>query len=104
MNCGVASAPAIFQEIIDKVLSDLEDTLGFVDDILIGGECDNDNLNNVDQALGRLEEYGIKVNKFKCEFLQKSVTYLGYVIDAEGIHHCREKVNAIISLSSIAMV
>ena len=95
MNYGVASAPAIFQEIIDKVLSGLEDTLGFLDDILIGGECDNDNLNNVDQVLGRLEEYGIKVNKFKCEFLQKSVTYLGYVIDAEGIHPCEEKVNAI---------
>ena len=95
MNYGVASAPAIFQEIIDKVLSGLEDTLGFLDDILIGGECDNDSLNNVDQVLGRLEEYGIKVNKSKCEFLQKSVTYLGYVIEAEGIHPCEEKVNAI---------
>lgn len=54
-----------------------------------------DNLERTYKVLPRLEEHGIKVNLDKCEFLQPSVTYSGYVIYKDGIHLSPSKVDAI---------
>ena len=34
----------------------------------------------------RLEDYGLGLKKSKCEFLKIKVEYLGYCIDADGLH------------------
>lgn len=39
--------------------------------------------------------YNLKVRKDKCSFFQTSVSYLGHVIDSEGIHPMKEKTDAI---------
>ncbi|XP_030414179.1 uncharacterized protein LOC115649372 [Gopherus evgoodei] len=51
-------------------------------------------LKNVEATLQRLEKYGIRVRKDKCEFLQPSVEYLGHIIDAMGLHDVPGKVKA----------
>ena len=43
----------------------------------------------------RLEEAGFRLKKEKCVFLAPSVIYLGHVIDSQGLHPIREKVQAI---------
>lgn len=92
---GVASAPSIFQCTMDMVLQGLEGVVCYLDDILITGKDTNEHLKNLDSVLKRLEEHGLRLNKEKCSFFQNSVTYLGHVIDAEGLHPIPEKTEAI---------
>ena len=43
----------------------------------------------------RLLTAGFRLNKAKCKFLQKCVTYLGHKIDGEGLHPTDDKLAAI---------
>ena len=48
----------------------------------------------------RFRQAGLRLKKQKCQFLAKSVEYLGYTIDQQGIHPSEEKVKAIKSAPS----
>lgn len=93
---GVASAPAIFQSVMDRVLKELEGTVCYLDDVLIAGRTEGECLRRTEQVLKRLRQHGIRVNIAKCQFLQSRVRYLGHEIDAAGIHPTKEKVEAIL--------
>ena len=56
---GVASSPAIFQGIMDKILQGLHQVVWYLDDILITGETEEQHLANVEEVLSRLEKYGL---------------------------------------------
>uniref|UniRef100_A0A3Q2EGN4 Gypsy retrotransposon integrase-like protein 1 n=1 Tax=Cyprinodon variegatus TaxID=28743 RepID=A0A3Q2EGN4_CYPVA len=92
---GVASAPAIFQKIMDQVLQGMDGVICYLDDILITGKDAETHLTNLKEVLKRLESYNLRVKREKCEFLQDSVSYLGHVIDSTGIHPMKEKTTAI---------
>jgi hypothetical protein len=47
-------------------------------------------------VLRRLKKHGAQVKLDKCQFLQESVEYLGYRIDAEGLHTTSSKLEAIV--------
>ena len=93
---SVASSPAIFQEIMDKVLQGLHHVVWYLDDILITGESEEQHLDNIEQVLGRLEMYGLRARESKCKFFEESVEYLGHLIDKEGVHPLEKKVTAIL--------
>lgn len=93
---GITSAPALFQRAMDQILSGLSGVQYYLDDILVTGETEEEHLKNLDATLERLEEYGLKVRKSKCEFFQPSVEYLGHVIDSDGLHKAPSKVKAIV--------
>ena len=91
---GISAAPALFQATMDKLLQGLE--VGcFQDDIIITGQNDEDHLKNLDAVLKRLHEAGLKLQKSKCHFMVPSVTYLGYVIDRDGVRMDNESTEAI---------
>ncbi len=92
---GVASAPGIFQRVMENVLQGLKHTVVYIDDILITGESEKEHMSNVKNVLKRLMEAGLKLRKSKCEFMLPSVSYLGYQVDATGVHPLPEKVKAI---------
>ena len=52
-------------------------------------------LKNLKEVLTRPERAGLRLKKDKCSFMVPSVTYLGYRVDAEGVHPVKEKVKAI---------
>ncbi|KAL6455395.1 hypothetical protein MHYP_G00361710 [Metynnis hypsauchen] len=93
---GITSAPALFQRAMDQILSGLPGVQCYLDDILVTGRNDTEHLNNLDRALGRLEEYGLRVRKDKCDFFKSSVEYLGHVIDSDGLHTAPSKLKAIV--------
>lgn len=92
---GVASAPAIFQKLMDQVLQGIDGVICYLDDILITGQDTETQMNHLEEVLKRLKCYNLKVKREKCAFFQHSVSYLGHVIDAEGIHPIQEKCEAI---------
>ena len=66
-----------------------------MDDILVFGRSDAEQVRILDAVLKKLSEAGLKLKKQKCRFMQVSVEYLGCVIDKEGIHPMSRKVEAI---------
>ena len=68
----------------------------YIDDILVTGSTDEEHLHNLEEVFRRLQSYGIRMKKSKCFFMRDSVTYLGHLINAEGIHATPEKIKAIV--------
>ena len=92
---GVASAPAIFQKVMDTILRGIPRVICYIDDIMVTGETEEEHLRNLEQVFQKLQSYGLRLKKSKCRFLQKSVKYLGLVVDAEGLHASTEKIEAV---------
>ena len=92
---GISSAPVIFQRCMDTLLQGIPSVICYIDDILLTGPSTEEHLQTLSRVLRTLEEAGLRLNKFKCEFLQPSIEYLGHIIDEHGIHPTEEKVRAI---------
>ncbi len=93
---GIASAPAIFQRAMDQILQGLPNVHSYLDNILVTGSDDEQHQKNVNAVLSRLDEFGLCVQREKCEFFKDSLEYLGYIIDVQGLHKSPEKVRAIV--------
>ncbi|XP_043249938.1 uncharacterized protein K02A2.6-like [Colletes gigas] len=92
---GIASAPAIWQREIEKVLQGIPGISVFLDDIKITGPDDQTHLERLNAVLTRLAEYNIRMNMEKSEFLVDGIHYCGHYIDRNGIHKERKKMEAI---------
>ena len=57
LSYGVASAPGIFQRVMDNVLRDLNDTIVYIDDILVT-RSEEDHIKNMKLVLTRLQDVG----------------------------------------------
>jgi transposase InsO family protein len=92
---GVHSGPAIFQQIMDTVLAGVPKTICYLDDILVAGANHEEHLRNLSLVFKKLYDAGFRLHKEKCNFECSKVTYLGHVIDAEGLHPTEDKVKTI---------
>ena len=92
---GVASAPFIFQRVMDTHLQGIPGVCVYIDNILITGKNNEEHLANLAAVLNRLSESGMRLKREKCSFLLPSVEYLGHVISAEGLKTSESKFNAI---------
>jgi len=93
---GIASAPAIFQSVMEKILIGIEGVSVYLDDILITAPDRETHIARLTTVLERLEEAGLRLKKKKCVFLQDSVEYLGFMVDATGLHATPSKIEAIV--------
>lgn len=92
---GVASAPSIFQSVMDRILQGISNVFCYLDDILIGGDSLESCKNNLELVLQRLHDYNVKINLNKCKFFQTTLDFLGHTITEFGIKPSKEKVKAI---------
>ncbi len=95
LSFGIATAPSIFQSVMDQVLQGIPHAECLLDDILIGTSTEEEHEPALHDVLKRLDAYGIRVNLDKCKFKVNSVEYLGHRIDGDGIHPLQDKVKAI---------
>lgn len=91
---GVASAPSIFQRIMDNILKDLKGVICYLGDTLLTGRSKKHHLENLERHLQRLTERGVKVIREKCEYLKRELRFLGHVVSDNGISTAPEKVKA----------
>ena len=92
---GVTTGPAIFQSVMDQILHKVAKVACYLDNILISGETEEECYERLITVLERLRKHNIRVRTDKCEFLVKSVKYLGYVISEKGLQPNSELVQAI---------
>ena len=95
MPFGIASAPAMCQRTIEEVLQGITGVQVMLDDMIITGKDDQEHLQNLDEVLARLEEYGLRLNLDKCQFFKDSVTFCGHIIDRDGLHKTPDKIQVI---------
>lgn len=89
---GLASAPAIFQRIMDSLLAGLDGVVVFLDDVLITAPNREQHVQRLSKVLNILRDSGFKLSRDKCDFFCDKIHYLGHVIDRNGLHMNHEKV------------
>ena len=92
---GIASAPAIWQKLIERIFSNCPGVVIFLDDILIFGKDVATHNACLKQVFDVLSKKNIKLEHSKCFFNKKEVQYLGFRIDGRGIHKTDDKIKAI---------
>ena len=87
MPFGLCNAPAVFQRLMDLVLSGIrwEHCLVYIDDIIIMGKTFKDHLQNLRIVLERLRSAGLRLKPEKCSLFRDQVVFLGHVITRHGI-------------------
>ena len=95
LSFGISSAPGIFQRAMEELLRDMPGVLCYLDDILIAGSTEEEHNQRLRKVLEALQSAGLKLSLAKCSFGVPYVSYLGFLIDKQGIHPTQEKVQAI---------
>ncbi|XP_036150748.1 uncharacterized protein LOC118648534 [Monomorium pharaonis] len=97
MPFGLKNAPATFQRLMDLVLSGLQGITLFVylDDVVIYASSLKEHKKKFNQLAERLRQANLKLQPDKCEFLRKEVTYLGHVINENGVKPDPKKIEAV---------
>ena len=85
---AVASAPTIRLRAMNQVLQGTLRVSCYLDDIIEAGRIMEEYLERLAAVLKRLEEYDLRANQERSNFLRSSVEYLARVIstDLEGLH------------------
>ena len=96
---GVASAPAVFQRMMDTVLQSIPEIICYIDDILVSGKDEAAHLQSLDEVFTRLKKHGFHLKVEKCEFLLPKVEYHGHQISSDGIQPLPSNVTAIIKVA-----
>ena len=92
----LSQAPAYFQLLIDKVLMGCSKfAMGYLDDIIIFSNNELEHLWHIEEIFNRLERFGLKMKKEKCDFFKKHIQYLGHLIVEEGFTPLPEKLESI---------
>ena len=86
---GIRCASEIFQKIIAQLLQGIDGVANSQDDIRIGGRTREEHDERLKQVLNRLQKSGITLNKDKCVFGAKEMTFLGHHLSADGIKPTR---------------
>ena len=87
MPFGLCNTPATFQRLMDAVLAGLQwkTCLVYLDDVVIPGRDFLGHLDNMKSVFERIREAGLKLRLSKCNFCQKSVTFLGHIVSPQGV-------------------
>ncbi|PIC43510.1 hypothetical protein B9Z55_004221 [Caenorhabditis nigoni] len=92
---GVKSAPGSFQQVMDSMITGLDGTAAYLDDIIISGSSIEEHNKRLMALMKRINDYGFRIRLEKCTFLMERITFLGFVIDSDGRRPDPEKIAAI---------
>ncbi|XP_053239979.1 uncharacterized protein K02A2.6-like, partial [Podarcis raffonei] len=95
LQFGVSVAPGIFQNLMDSLLKGIPGVTPFFDDVLIAGPTPEEFEDRLRTVLHRFQTAGLKVKREKCLLGVPQVDFLGFMVDAEGVHPTGDKVRAI---------
>jgi len=100
MYFGLMNSPATFQAMMNDLFWDLinkEDTVTFIDNILVATDIKEGHNKLVEEVLKRLEENDLFVKPEKCKWKVREVEFLGVVIGPKGVEIQKEKVEEVLS-------
>lgn len=92
---GITSASEVFHKKMYEQFDDIQGVCLFIDDLLIYGKTQEEHDQILKKVLDRCREINLKLNKNKCKFGLKEITYLGHKITGEGIYPDESHTSAI---------
>ncbi|KAA3480774.1 DNA/RNA polymerases superfamily protein [Gossypium australe] len=98
MPFGLTNAPAAFMDMMNRVFQQYLDrfVVVFIDDILVYSRTEEEHDAHLRVVLQILREKQLYAKYSKCEFWLREVTFLGYVVSAEGIRVDPRKIEAVL--------
>ena len=96
----IKSAPAIFQQTMDTMLTGLPGVSAYIDDIIITGTTPEELLHHLTSVLDWIQQYGFHLRLDKCKFFQTSVKNLGFIFDKNGRRPDPENIHVIKQLTA----
>jgi hypothetical protein len=97
MPFGLKTAPALFQQFMDKMLGGLRWTaaLCYIDDIIIFSNDVEEHADHLDKVLRAAISTGLKFTPAKCHFGYASLKLLGRRVSSEGLEVLQDKLAAV---------
>lgn len=94
---GLATAPALFQQVMNDTLGELqmECAVAYMDDVIIFSRTFAEHRDHIHAVFSRLKEMGLKISLDKSQFAQHEVPFLGRMIGRNGIQPDPKKLEAI---------
>jgi len=92
---GISLAPEVFQRTMENILGDTEGVECYMDDILVHADGTEEHDRRLDQALNRLAQTGLKLNREKCEFRKEEISFMGHIVSRDGFKPDPSKLDAI---------
>ncbi len=94
MLFGLQNASQTFQCFIDCVLRGRDFCCAHVDDILIASKTKKEHIQRLEEVFRRLDEHGLVVILDKCCFGRAEVSFLGHMVNTQGVRHLQAKFKA----------
>ncbi|KAL5006376.1 hypothetical protein ScPMuIL_015182 [Solemya velum] len=95
---GISSAPEYFQKRMTQLLDGISGVVCQMDDVLVYGSTQLEHDTRLDIVLNKLRDAGLTLNRDKCKFSTNRVTFVGHVIDENGVQPDPNKVRAIVDM------
>ncbi|KAK5670272.1 hypothetical protein QVD99_8720 [Batrachochytrium dendrobatidis] len=97
MPFGLANAPAQFQRMMNDLFREMigKNVLVYLDDIVIYSENMQEHKTHVRKVFQVLRKNLLFCKPEKCHFYQTKITYLGYIVSADGISMDPGKIKAV---------
>ena len=99
MPFGLTNAPAAFQAYINQALRGLVDDfcIVYLDDILIFSRTEEEHAEHLQLVCQRLREAELYAKPSKCQFYQKEMEFLGFIINERGVQIDPSRVRTIVA-------
>ena len=100
MPFGSKQSRQLFCAIIQDVFKGLSPLrlLSYVDDVLLHSHTFEHMLESMELAFQRLREHRFYLNPAKCEFMQPTVKFLGFIVSEKGIAPRPDRIKALLDL------
>lgn len=92
---GILSAPEVYHKTIHMIFEHIPGVETMMDDVIVWGATREEHDERLRQVLDKTREVNLKLNKDKCEFGVKTLTFVGDVLSEEGVKPDPRKTSAI---------
>ena len=101
MPFGLHAAAPTFQRLLDRVITPdmAPSSFAYLDDIVICTKTLEEHMEALEKVFQKLYEAKLRPNPEKCQFFSSELTYLGHIVDENGLHTDPDKVSAILNLA-----
>ena len=97
MPFGLTNAPATFMHLMQQMFRKYLDefVIVFLDDVLIYSKSKEAHEKHVRTVLETLRDNQLYAKRSKCDFFKEEISFLGHVINKDGIKMEQSKVDAV---------
>ena len=96
MPFGLTNAAFSLTYVMTNILRDFKFVKSFYDDCILYGKR-SEHLDLIREVLEKFAEYGIRINLKKCQFMADEVTFIGHIINKQGVKPDKTKVTDIVN-------